>query len=285
MGDGMTDLTRRHILAGGAMAVLALAMPGAVMAASFVSRRIGVTVRGSGRDVILIPGLGSAAGIWNGAVAAVPGYRYHLVQVRGFAGTAAEDNASGPVAAPVAEEIARYIASMGLRSPALVGHSIGGIIAMRIAIGHPALVGRLMVVDMLPAGAGMVGGTSGEMGPIAQRLADYFATPSGRAVFGDLMRHFSPGAGDNDPDVIAHSLKELADTDLTSRLAALRVPMTVLYAVPDDVQVRAAIARRYAAAYAGAPMARLIPVGPSGHVIMEDQPRLFANALGDFLKA
>ena len=96
-------------------------------AAPFKPSRISVAVRGSGPDVILIPGLSASRGIWNGTVAAVPGYRYHLVQVAGFAGTPAGGNAAGSVAAPVADEIARYIAANRLERPAIVGHSMGGI--------------------------------------------------------------------------------------------------------------------------------------------------------------
>ena len=83
------------------------AAPAAAGPAPFRSDRISVTVRGSGPDVVLIPGLAAAAGIWNGTVAALPGYRYHIVQVAGFAGAPARGNAKGPVAAGVAAEIAR----------------------------------------------------------------------------------------------------------------------------------------------------------------------------------
>src|SRR3546814_2638589 len=102
-------------------------MPGEALAASvFSSRRISVTVHGSGPDVVMIPGLGSAPSICQSAIAAVPGYRYHLVQVKGFAGTAAEANASGPILEPVAKDIVRYITAMDLRRPRLIGHSMGG---------------------------------------------------------------------------------------------------------------------------------------------------------------
>src|SRR5688572_22962905 len=94
-------------------------------AKSFASDRISVTVTGSGADVVLIPGLSSSPEVWTGTIAAVPGYRYHLVKVAGFDGAPAGANASGPVLIPVADEIARYIKEAGLKSPALVGHSMG----------------------------------------------------------------------------------------------------------------------------------------------------------------
>src|SRR5688500_266183 len=143
-------MSRWSFLPAAAVSAL-LAVPAA--AAPFKPSRISVAVRGSGPDVILIPGLSSSRGVWNGTVAAVPGYRYHLVQVAGFAGTPAAGNAAGRVAAPVADEIALYIAANGLGRPAIVGHSMGGSIAMMIGARHPRVAGRVMVVDMLPSPA------------------------------------------------------------------------------------------------------------------------------------
>jgi pimeloyl-ACP methyl ester carboxylesterase len=53
----------------------------------FESGRISVVTTGSGPDVVLIPGLATSRDVWRGTIAAVPGYRYHLIQIEGFAGT------------------------------------------------------------------------------------------------------------------------------------------------------------------------------------------------------
>ena len=94
-------------------------------------------VIGSGPDVILIPGLTASSAVWRPVVAAVPGYRYHLIQVAGFAGAPARGNARGEMVAPLADEIARYIAVNHLDHPAVVGHSMGGTLALMIAARHP----------------------------------------------------------------------------------------------------------------------------------------------------
>ena len=60
---------------------------------AFNPTRFSVVVKGSGPDVILIPGLTASRSVWEGTVAAVPGYRYHLVQVAGFAGEPVRGNA------------------------------------------------------------------------------------------------------------------------------------------------------------------------------------------------
>src|SRR3954466_14191813 len=121
------------------------AAPAAAQPAPFASDRIRVEVHGAAPGVILTPGLSSSPRVWDATIAAVPGYRYHLVHVAGFAGKPAGANASGPVRGPVAEEIARYIASAHLDHPAIVGHSMGGSWGMMVAARHPGLVGRLMV--------------------------------------------------------------------------------------------------------------------------------------------
>ncbi|QUT04783.1 alpha/beta hydrolase [Sphingobium phenoxybenzoativorans] len=272
--------TRRAVLGGGALLAIS-AIPG-FAATPFASRRIAVTVRGTGRDVLLIPGLASGPGIWNGAITSVSGYRYHLVQVRGFAGLPPDLNKTGPLIAPLADEIARYMSSMGLARPAVVGHSMGGTLAMMLALRGAA--GRAMVIDMLPEGAGMIGGTASGMGYLADQLGQYFTgTKAGRDMFAEMLAR-QPGAKGSDPDVIAKALTELAHTDLGPQLGKLAVPLRVLYAVPSDARIRASLVQQFRAAYAAARNAVLTPIGPSGHMVMADQPKLFTAALSDFLK-
>jgi len=273
-------MNRRTLLLSG----LALAFAGAPMAASaqgFQPTRFSVEVVGRGPDVILIPGLTSGREVWRSTVAALPGYRFHLIQVSGFAGEAARGNRSGPVIAPLAGEIARYIADRGLVRPAIIGHSMGGTLAMMIAARRPDLVGRLMVVDMYPQPAGLFGGTAQSMSP----LANIIASPGGRRLFANLMGAFSPPevAGRSDPDVVGRAVHDLAVTDLTGELPRIRAPFTVVYAAPGP-EARATIDRSFQRAYAAAPRARLIRIDGSGHMVMLDQPARLQAAIGAFLR-
>src|SRR3546814_5969447 len=91
---------------------------------------------------------------------------------------------------------------MDLRRPRIIGHSMGGTLAMMLAARYPASTGKVMVVDMLPSGAGMVGGTTSGMGVFAGQLGSYFTgTKGGRQMFRQLMGMFGPDAANNDPDV------------------------------------------------------------------------------------
>src|SRR4051794_24045311 len=146
---------------------------GTAAAAPFKSDRLSVEVKGKGPDVVLIPGLSSSPRVWDATVAAVPGYRYHIVHVAGFDGAAPGANGAGPVVEPVAEEIARYVREAGLKRPAIVGHSLGGSWAMLVAARHPELVSKVLVVDMFPFMGAMFGGpaaTADTLRPVAEQI-------------------------------------------------------------------------------------------------------------------
>ncbi len=50
----------------------------------------------------------------------------------------------------MAQDVARFVASRGLGQVEVIGHSMGGKVAMCLALAEPALVRRLIVVDIAP---------------------------------------------------------------------------------------------------------------------------------------
>ncbi len=296
----------------GAAALLLLAAAPAALAqdgpanhathAAFASDRLSVMVDGpeGAPDLLLIPGLSSSPDIWQGAVDHLNGrYRVHRIHVAGFAGAAPQANAQGdapqPVGAPVAEEIARYIREQHLNKPAVVGHSMGGTVGMMLAARHPDLVGRLMVVDMIPfmgAMFGAPGATAESVTPVADQIwtaqsaspRDAYVAQATTANTESRREEALQDMRDSDQKVSAAAFRELVTTDLRPELARITAPTEVLYVKFNDARMTDAITDAiYQASFATLPGAKLKRIDDSAHFIMFDQPTAFYGELDAFL--
>ena len=297
-------MKRRGLLIGALFALAACATTPATAPppGEFSSDRISVVVQGgSGPDVILIPGLSSSRDVWNTTADALDDhYRVHLVQLNGFAGAPVGANGDGPVSAPVAEEIARYIGENHLDHPAVIGHSMGGSIGMMLAARHPEAVGKLMVVDMFPFMGAMFGGpgaTAESVTPIADQIRGAMRmAPQGvvsdqtRGMITSMVRTESAR-----PEIIEHArlsnvattanaFHELIVTDLRPELANIRAPLTVLYVIPPQAPITPEQYDAYMrASYANAPTSRIVKIEDSYHFIMIDQFDRFMSEVRAFL--
>jgi pimeloyl-ACP methyl ester carboxylesterase len=276
--------------------------------ADFTSDRIHVRVDGEagGRDIILIPGLSSSPEVWQGTVDHLgAGWRVHRIHVQGFAGAPAEGNAQTgatptPVAAPVAEEIARYIAEQGLEKPAVVGHSMGGTIGLMLAARHPDSVGKLMVVDMIPFMGAMFAppGASNEaittmadqvyasMAYVPRAEYDERATVSLTGMIATEGLRAGPleDSRTSDQKVSAAAFRELIVTDLRPELSRIVAPTEVMYVKFNDPRMTPEITDQiFRSSFANLPGVTLKRIDDSAHFIMLDQPQAFYGDLDAFL--
>ncbi|SIS01717.1 alpha/beta fold hydrolase [Pseudomonas putida] len=263
--------------------------------------RISVQVEGAGPDVILIPGLASSREVWAGLATTLrQQYRLHLVQVAGFAGSPAVPSVDGRVAAPVAKAVADYIRSQHLEAPAIVGHSLGGEVALMLGARHPERVGRLMVVDALPFYTLLIDPTATAETASAQAGTVRSAMLAAPAVQAEAMQRAAidrlaktaavrPALVDaalrSDRQAVADATHELMITDLRPELGDIQAPLEVVYAYDSMYGIPAAsVDATFAKAYAGARGVTFKRIDGSFHFIMLDQPQALAEAVVDFLR-
>lgn len=263
--------------------------------------RFSVTVTGEGPDVILIPGLGSPATVWDGTVSKFKGnYRFHVLNLSGFAGEPAGANAQGDVLAPSVEAVDAYIKAKGLKQPVVAGHSLGGLMALMLAKSHPEDASELVIVDALPF-IGLIfdpNATAQGIAPQAAAMrdglvnapADTFAAQQ-RAGAGRMVT--SPADQEtvvnwslaSDRRVFAQAMYEDLVLDLRPDLSKIATPTTVIVPVASHYgMTQDATLAFYKAAYTGQPNVTFTTVDKSLHFIMLDQPDAFYTALEAALK-
>lgn len=277
--------------------MLSLVFGGAALAEP---TRFTVTVTGQGPDVILIPGLSSAPHVYDGILPELEKtHRVHRLQVAGFAGLPAGPNAEGGVLDGVRDELIAYIAENGLQKPAVIGHSMGGLVSLLVASKAPDAVGKVMVIDALPFFTLLINpmATSDMAKPFAEQAKAQMLAQSDE-VFAQRQRQtmanltkspegIEKAVADSiasDRRVVAETMAEVMVRDARTEITAITVPVTVLQAYDANMPIaREVYENLWKAAYQPLNGAEIQVIENSYHFIMWDQPEAFAEAVKAFL--
>jgi pimeloyl-ACP methyl ester carboxylesterase len=109
---------------------------------------LAATEAGSGPPLVLLHGLFGAGQNWGAIRAALaPQFRVLTPDLRNHGASA---RAAEMSYAAMAEDVAATMAAAGMPRAAVLGHSMGGKVAMALALAHPGRVERLVVADIAP---------------------------------------------------------------------------------------------------------------------------------------
>ena len=108
-----------------------------------------VKISGAGtKTIIFIPGFACSSDVWNETIKVFEkDYKCIRINMHGFAGIKADAN---PTLKSWVDEIARYIIFEKIKNPIIIGHSLGGIMALWLASDYPNLVSKIVDIDALP---------------------------------------------------------------------------------------------------------------------------------------
>ena len=258
-------------------------------------------VTGQGRPLILIPGLASSGEVWQGTVARLCGpqatRQCHVLTLAGFAGVPA---IAGDLLAQAEQQLADYIVAKKLGQPAIIGHSLGGFLALKMAIDHPQQTGKLLIVDSLPAlGATQLpSSTPEQLQAMATQMqaamraqdaagasASQRRTVSGMASApADVERIIGWGQR-SDRETVINAMGILIASDLRQDVAKIKSPTLVLgtWIAYKDYAPRAAIEATFQQQYAQLPGVRIALADTARHFIMYDQPDWMVARIEQFL--
>ena len=104
---------------------------------------------GNSKETILfIPGFASSAAVYDITVNKLKNkYTCYQLTMPGFAGVEAKEKASFNL---WKEQIANFIQQEKIEKPIVIGHSMGGGLALALAADYPDLIAKVIVIDALP---------------------------------------------------------------------------------------------------------------------------------------
>jgi N-formylmaleamate deformylase len=246
----------------------------------FEPKSFGVEVSGEGHPIIFIPGLGSPGEVWAGAVSGLEAsYECHVLTLSGFAGRPPIEE---PLSAAVRRDLTRYIRSRRLERPVIVGHSMGGFIALWLAVSAPDTIGPVIVVDAGPALSGDLEEAKMLRSKWAAASDEEFAIQAkymyaGMASNPRRLEAISALAAKSDRKTIGDAIYEMMITNLTDRMSEIRSP--VLFLLADGGfkhRIRKQVEEVRTKEIVVFPKAR--------HFVMIDEPKRFLEEIEAFLE-
>jgi pimeloyl-ACP methyl ester carboxylesterase len=255
--------------------------------ASVNGARLYYADQGAGPPLLLVHGIGTDHEDWESQLPAFA-RRYRLIapDLRGY-GRSERGGEYRP--GDFAADLWALVDSLGIGRFALIGHSMGGAVALQMAVDRPERVAALVAADTLPSFV--------TDSPAKRMLFAYrYLTMSllgPRRLAGAVAHKLFPGPHQAalrersrlrgaavDAGVYLKNLRQLLGWNVRERLGRLRLPVLVIAAEHDYFPV--ADAERFAAAL---PDGRLCVFADGHHALPLESPRRFNATVLRFLAA
>jgi|SRR5690554_64461 len=205
---------------------------------------IAVEVKGTGPAIIFIPGLNSASATFTETCAAfVQTHSCHLLHLPGFADLPPTQAAQTNFLLTIRDAIHTYIETAQLEKPVLVGHSLGGVLSLTIALEYPDLARQLVIIDALPFYPALQNPalTANAARPQAEQIRSYMQNLPEEEYRRNAAMHLVGMSNEparmplltewsktSDRITTAQAMYDMMTTDLRSELNKIKTPTLVL---------------------------------------------------------
>lgn len=250
---------------------------------------------GSGPDVLLVHGWQSSSRMWDETMDFLsPHFRLWAIDLMGFGDSRNDDPTRLLTIDDQTQLVAEFCNVLGLGPSVVIGHSMGGCIALKLALDYPQLVDRLVLVS--PVVTGKLGG----------HLDQFLATNIGKALLMNVGQHLWPQlprlrghlsifiAAGQPPHAVKRTVEDfqrsmwgavygalmsIIHVRLHERLHELDKPALIITGAgdmtipPSDGRLAAEII----------PGARYLEIPHCRHHIPDEQPERFFKAVAEFL--
>ena len=254
-----------------------------------------------GRPLILVPGIASGAWIWQDTIRRT--MNAHTVYVLTLPGFDGHPSIPGKGYAAARDSLRALIDTRKQRKPVLIGHGLGGTLALDVAAQAPDLVGGVVLIDALPVLAGTEDWPADQRAQLAGAMAARM--PSEKpAMVAAQQQQYMRGMGvidiaradelaklmnKSDPAAVHNYMVDGFAVDLRPALPSIKAPVLVIapYFDLDAAQQQTTQENKteyYRTVMKGTPNLKVMAVSPARHFAMFDQPQAVNEAIGDYLK-
>lgn len=207
-------------------------------------------------------------------------YRAYALDFWGFGESDRRDSAFS--ISEYVDMLRRFMENMGMSRVVLVGHGLGGMVAIRAAAEHPELFTKVMAVNVPMHGAqlqsvvkpGTFSRLLGRSSPAniwtrqvrEMKLSDH-----------QIQKEIVEDTESLSETLVAAVLNSILETDLMADLARLETPLLALYGQRDTLVTSEPLDEESKS------FKQVLTLPKSGHFPFLDQPTVFYRALMDYL--
>ena len=240
----------------------------------------------NGRPVVLLHGITDSWFSWSRVLPLFPAeWRVYALDQRGHGGTSRPD--SGYSLPEMADDVIAFLESQGIDRAALVGHSMGSLVAQHVAARAPSRVSRLVIVGSgvtaaNPVVAEVRQAVDAMSGSVPESFAREFqASTIHVPVPDDFFRQAVAISLGVPLRVWQAALAGFFAADARADLVRVSAPTLLLWGDRDAIFSRS----DQDALMAGIAGSRLVPYPETGHAPHWERPERFARDLEAFLAA
>jgi 3-oxoadipate enol-lactonase len=174
----------------------------------------------------------------------------------------------------LASDVSAVIGELGAEKVVLVGHSMGGIVSMATALGHPQQVAGLVLIG---TASQCNEKTAGWYERIARAGEKGGNAALARAIYGEKSQKVIRGEAQGIADV-TRTLKSLYEDPLTPKLSGITCPVLLIVGEKDPMGAKAS-----SIIAAQLRDAELVTIPDCGHWVHVDEPEAVRSAIDRFL--